>query len=105
MLMKPLALATLAAFAMPATAQTGVAPGTISGLNSTGPGTGEFHSMIDRGADPKEWQQRRLARVKAILAANPEATERLASLGSKRERIQYMRALDRKTPGYGGTAR
>jgi hypothetical protein len=80
-------------------AQTG--PG-ISGINAVGPGTGEFRETATawraRGADPKEWQQRRLDRLKAILAANPEAVDQLETMRDPQQRAAYIRKLDRQTP-------
>lgn len=85
-----------------AVAQT--SPG-ISGINSPGAGTGDFGEssrLAPNGADPKEWKQRRIDRIKAILAANPDAERTLQSMADLQQKAAYIRKLDRTTPGYGG---
>lgn len=77
----------------------------ISGINTPGPGTGNFGESVraaPNGADPKEWKQRRLDRIKAILAANPDAERTLQAMTDPRQKAAYLSKLDRATPGYGG---
>ncbi|HTG37325.1 hypothetical protein [Sphingomonas sp.] len=54
------------------------------------------------GGDPKQQNEQRLARMKAILAAHPDATARLNAMDSRQARTAYIRQLDRQTPGYAG---
>lgn len=77
----------------------------ISGINAPGAGTGNFGESVrlaPNGADPKEWKQRRLDRIKAILAANPGAEGTLQAMTDPQQKAAYLRKLDRATPGYGG---